>query len=340
MYDLNGQIGADTWSSAQEMKKTIRRAGIEARNRLSPREREEAEKKIWDLFFALPEVAAARIVMLYAAVQGEVSTYKAMEQVLASGRILVLPRAIKSSRTLQCAAVRSPGDLTEGAYGIPEPPLEADLVPEVEIDVVAVPGLLFDHTGYRLGYGAGYYDGFLAGLREDAAAVGIGFSVQMRHRVPRRRGDRRLLCMVTEKGVVRQPRVMKPDRLYSCYAVTEDIWDNHQTGIRRYIEEVAPQRERHLLLTAACAGGNGAGGPGRWRESLASFLHHQNISPADCLVIAAAGSAGLQCGEKIGAETMAVTEAAAGGGTGGDYYERRCGQRDGELCPTFIWPAC
>jgi len=328
MFSLSGGGGASSGLAVRlvrEEKAAVRRAGLEARRRLSPTEREAAAEKIWKNFFTMPEVAAARTIMLYASVQGEVPTYKAMERVLSAGLTLVLPRTIKESRTLQCAVVRSLGELTAGAYGIPEPPPDAALVPATAIDVVAVPGVVFDYTGYRLGYGAGYYDGFLAGLRNGAAAVGIAFSVQMRSRVPRRPEDQRLLYIATEKGLIRQPRVMKPDRFYACYAVAEEIWESRHTGIRRYLEEIAPERERLLLVPGAGVGKEESGR--RWRERLTTALQRLVARPEDCLVIAGARSIGLRCGEELGAETMAVRGASSGGAAGED-----------EGCPTFVWP--
>ncbi len=46
-----------------------------------------------------------------------------------------------------------------------------------EVDVVLVPGIVFDQERNRIGYGKGYYDRFLATYRP-AASIGVGFKEQ------------------------------------------------------------------------------------------------------------------------------------------------------------------
>jgi 5-formyltetrahydrofolate cyclo-ligase len=81
------------------------------------------------------------------------------------------------------------------------------LIPEegawVEPEVLIVPMLAFDARGYRLGYGGGFYDRTLEGLRAKGPvlAVGFAFSAQQVATVPTERTDQRLDAMVTEKGV-------------------------------------------------------------------------------------------------------------------------------------------
>jgi 5-formyltetrahydrofolate cyclo-ligase len=81
------------------------------------------------------------------------------------------------------------------------------LIPEegawVEPEVLIVPLLAFDARGYRLGYGGGFYDRTLAGLRArgPVLAVGFGFAAQEVAEVPTDAFDQRLDAVVTEAGV-------------------------------------------------------------------------------------------------------------------------------------------
>ncbi|WP_333816581.1 5-formyltetrahydrofolate cyclo-ligase [Tabrizicola sp.] len=94
----------------------------------------------------------------------------------------------------------SPGcRLVEGAFRA--------LIPEegawVEPEVMIVPMLAFDARGYRLGYGGGFYDRTLEGLRArgPVLAVGFAFAAQEVEAVPVDEYDQRLDAVVTEKGV-------------------------------------------------------------------------------------------------------------------------------------------
>ena len=94
----------------------------------------------------------------------------------------------------------SPGcPMVEGAFKA--------LIPEegawVEPDVLIVPLLAFDARGYRLGYGGGFYDRTLEGLRSrrPVLAVGFAFAAQKVDEVPIDGFDQLLDAVVTETGV-------------------------------------------------------------------------------------------------------------------------------------------
>ena len=96
----------------------------------------------------------------------------------------------------------SPGCAMEiGAFGALIPSEGAWIEPEVLI----VPLVGFDARGYRLGYGGGFYDRTLQGLRlrRQTLAVGFGFAAQELAEVPIDQFDQRLDMMVTEAGVRR-----------------------------------------------------------------------------------------------------------------------------------------
>lgn len=73
----------------------------------------------------------------------------------------------------------------------------------IDPEVVIVPLVGFDARGFRLGYGGGFYDRTLAGLRarHDVLAVGFAFAAQELPEVPTDQFDQRLDAIVTEQGV-------------------------------------------------------------------------------------------------------------------------------------------
>jgi len=87
--------------------------------------------------------------------------------------------------------------LVAGIWGIREPPVDA---PELHPDILIVPLLAFDRRGHRIGYGAGYYDLTISGLRtmKPVTAIGIAFAAQEIAAVPATPRDARLDLVLTE----------------------------------------------------------------------------------------------------------------------------------------------
>ncbi len=65
-------------------------------------------------------------------------------------------------------------EMIKNEYGINEPK-EGNSIEETEIDLVLIPLLAFDRKGYRVGFGKGYYDKFLARCKKDVLKVGLSF---------------------------------------------------------------------------------------------------------------------------------------------------------------------
>ncbi|MEM9691931.1 MAG: 5-formyltetrahydrofolate cyclo-ligase [Myxococcota bacterium] len=79
------------------------------------------------------------------------------------------------------------GDLEPTAMGYLQPPLDAELLDDLE--VVVVPGLAFDPRGHRIGYGGGFYDRALNGLAPRPEVVGVGYDFQLAADIPNTPGD-------------------------------------------------------------------------------------------------------------------------------------------------------
>lgn len=85
-------------------------------------------------------------------------------------------------------------------YKILEPPSSSEKIIPDKNTLVLVPNLAMDREGYRLGYGAGYYDNFL-GENKNVQSLGVNFSEFIVDRLPRDSWDRSVKWICTEKGV-------------------------------------------------------------------------------------------------------------------------------------------
>lgn len=90
-------------------------------------------------------------------------------------------------------------------FGFPQPVATARPVPPAALDVVLVPGLAFDLSGGRLGWGKGYYDHLISELRDDAALVGVGLERRLVESIPMESHDVPMHLIVTEVRTWRVP---------------------------------------------------------------------------------------------------------------------------------------
>ncbi len=112
-----------------------------------------------------------------------------------------MPVAVGRGEPLVFRAWTKDTVLVRGLYGILEPSSDAE---EVEPDIVLVPLAAFDRRGHRLGYGGGYYDRTLQGLRKTRriTAAGLAFSVQEIGELPADAHDEPLDLVLTERDVI------------------------------------------------------------------------------------------------------------------------------------------
>lgn len=128
-----------------------------------------------------PRVVKADILLLYSALPDEVPTQSLLDELVAQGKTVLLPRVV-SDTDMELRQYTGMQDLQAGAFGILEPTGKL-FTDYKKIDVAVVPGMAFDKEGRRLGRGKGYYDRFLR-LLPNTYKIGICFSWQLVDHVP------------------------------------------------------------------------------------------------------------------------------------------------------------
>jgi len=142
------------------------------------------------------------VVSGFSAIRDEIDPALLLARLGGEGHRLALPVMQGRGRPLLFRSW-TPGDATATVqWGIAEP---LPGRPEVYPDIVLVPLLAFDAQGYRLGYGGGFYDRTLAGLRarKPVVAVGIGYDELKIDAVPHLDYDQRLDWVLTPSGPLR-----------------------------------------------------------------------------------------------------------------------------------------
>lgn len=184
----------------RQAKRRLRRRVLERRDDLIPSERVERSRSIAARLTTLPETVDARAVMAFWSFGSEVDTAPLIEGFLADGKTVALPR-IEEGEVVPVEYTPG-GEMSRTAFGSMEPRSGRVLDPR-QLDLVVVPGVAFDRSCRRLGYGGGFYDRLLGRTRGDAPAVSIAFALQLVGEVPAGRIDRTVDAIVTEDEVIR-----------------------------------------------------------------------------------------------------------------------------------------
>jgi 5-formyltetrahydrofolate cyclo-ligase len=146
--------------------------------------------------------AQNQVVSIFHSFGTEISTFELFDKLAADGWTTALPIVV-SKNTPLVFRQWAPGEpLVSGIWGIQIPP---ETALEVQPDVLLVPLLAFDRSGYRLGYGGGFYDRTLEKLRsvKKITAIGLAYSGQEVDAVLRDEHDQQLDWIMTERETIK-----------------------------------------------------------------------------------------------------------------------------------------
>ncbi len=188
-------------------KKELRSIAKEYRKSLSPQEWVRKSAEICEYLKKQPEFQSADVILMYASLPDEIDTLTLLNDLLKENKKdIYCP--VTCGDTMEFYQVNSLDDLKEGNFHVLEP--EADnfkiLVPKPEKRYCMIlPGLMFDKSGNRLGYGKGFYDKYLAGLDKslNMTTIGLCYEVLLQEQMVTEDTDQKVDFVVTEEVVFR-----------------------------------------------------------------------------------------------------------------------------------------
>ena len=173
-------------------KKNLRNKMLALRNQLSEKDCVKRSEQITYHLFNTDIYQRADYVLVYMHYQKEVRTDQIILHALNAGKHVFVPRV--SEKDMEFYEIYSLKDCECGFHGILEPSKTCNSLPEVFCNMhsspskkntlMILPGLAFDKSGHRLGYGGGYYDRYLSQKGIACAKMAIAYSFQMINSVP------------------------------------------------------------------------------------------------------------------------------------------------------------
>jgi 5-formyltetrahydrofolate cyclo-ligase len=182
-------------------KRTLRQQMLARRRSLNHDMWLENSRLAQKNILSLVEFSRAGCIALYSSVHNEVDTSHIFEAAILAGKRVLYPVVCGNGMVLRQADRLD--QLKQGCFGVLEPcGTGSDHVAD-EADLIVVPGVVFDPTGHRIGYGKGFYDLFMGhpGLR--ASLVGLCHDFQLIDgNLPADRHDIRMDTVVTEQRII------------------------------------------------------------------------------------------------------------------------------------------
>jgi 5-formyltetrahydrofolate cyclo-ligase len=198
---------------ARVLKKDIRKTILAQREQLPADIRAAYSAIITERLLLLPEYRQADTVLGYMNFGAEYASELWIQQVLADGKKLALPRVNRHTNQLDLYWVDDlENQLEPGLWGIREPVVERceRLTSLNEVEFALLPGVAFSRNGARLGYGGGFYDKLLVrqsrgnGAHRPALAA-AAFALQIVEQIPQEATDVKVGWIITEQETIACP---------------------------------------------------------------------------------------------------------------------------------------
>ncbi len=191
--------------SDKSAKDSLRNELLGRRDTIPPGVRRVKDRMIQERLTALDEFRNADMILFFASFRTEVDTFALMKESLDKGKRIALPRVDKENHILVLYEIKNIDELSAGYMAIPEPSENTGerRVTINDMDLVIIPGAGFDPAGGRIGYGGGYYDMLLGGMKKNIPVIAPAYEEQIVESVPTEPHDVKIGMIVTDSRVIK-----------------------------------------------------------------------------------------------------------------------------------------
>ncbi|EGJ27307.1 5-formyltetrahydrofolate cyclo-ligase [Streptococcus porcinus] len=141
------------------IKKDIRNKVLGTLKAMDKKEKYQKDLALLEAMVSTSTYQCAKVVATYLAMPTEYETALLIKQALSDGKLVLVPKTYPKGEMDFVAY--DPKKLEKTSFGLLEP-TSAIVVSKKDIDMIHVPGVAFNAEGFRIGYGAGYYDRYLS----------------------------------------------------------------------------------------------------------------------------------------------------------------------------------
>ncbi|HQC70595.1 MAG TPA: 5-formyltetrahydrofolate cyclo-ligase [Sedimentibacter sp.] len=183
-----------------ESKSKIRKRILNVRNNMSKEDVKKNSNAIMDKITSLDIYKHSKVVFIYMDFKNEVMTSNLIKRMLSEKKRVVIPYTDSINTVLIPSEITKESDLKQNSFGYFEPKSILPVNIE-EIDLVIVPGVVFDKNLNRIGFGKGYYDKILNRLKPSAKKIALAHDFQVLEDIPAEEHDVKMDMIITEKNI-------------------------------------------------------------------------------------------------------------------------------------------
>ena len=184
----------------KELKKEIRKSIIEKRNKIKNKDKTSMDKKIIESFKKEDSYKKARGIFIYIGFGSEINTKVIIEDALKKGKEVYVPKV--KGKEMLLIKIDSLENLVTSSYGILEPIGDNNNFDVDKLDLLVMPGVAFDNSGNRIGYGGGYYDRFLEKNKTNAEKIALAYEFQILNLINNEKHDVKVDKIITEERII------------------------------------------------------------------------------------------------------------------------------------------
>lgn len=162
-------------------KKRIRKKLLNERKNMREEDVKDLSEKIINKIKKIPVYQTSKTIMIYLSFENEVDSSELVRDCFENGKRVVVPYCIKEDKSIIPTEIKDLNiDLSEAKMGYLQPKKDSlNPVDISDIDLIILPGIAFDRKGYRVGFGAGYYDRFLGIVNFEIPTIGVAYDFQI-----------------------------------------------------------------------------------------------------------------------------------------------------------------
>lgn len=169
--------------------------------KLTPETKKVIEHKLYNRLYSTKKWKYANIIGITMSKSFEWNTKPIIEQAWKQQKKIVIPKVDRKNHSLNFLKIESLNDLKLGHFQILEPkPTIKVHIEKTLIDLLIVPGIVFDHRGYRIGFGGGYFDRFLINFPNET--LSLVDRMQIVDYIPNEKHDIPVKTLVTTDKIV------------------------------------------------------------------------------------------------------------------------------------------